>query len=72
MFINSDEMQLCLDIPMHWVHKNSKVGYGSNYGTFERWENVINLHVHEDKITKLILWVFEFGGVYICTIVLYC
>jgi hypothetical protein len=34
-------------------------------------EDKINLHIHENKIVKSILWTYGIDGVYVCTIVLY-
>jgi hypothetical protein len=55
-----------------WVHESGRIGCGSNYGFFGRWENFFNLDLHEDMITKLFMWIFRFGGSDDCKIFLYC
>jgi hypothetical protein len=40
-------------------------------GFVGRWKNFLNSNVHENQITKLALWAFRFGGVRVCTTILY-
>lgn len=39
----------------------------SNYGICGEWETFINLDIHGDKILKLTLLTFGFGGLCVCT-----
>jgi len=64
--ISSDEL-LCGQL---WVHGSDKVSCGLNYRIL-RIKEILNLDIHESKITKLALWAYRFDGVYVCTIVVY-
>jgi hypothetical protein len=54
---------MCLTL---WVHESGRIGHGSNYRMYGRWEIFFSLDVHEDKIVELALWTCGFGALCVC------
>jgi hypothetical protein len=54
--LEEDFFQCTIMCLILWVHKSGKICCDSNFGICERWENFLNLDVHEYKTAKSALW----------------